>query len=80
MEVTVNALSSILTETIDFKDEIITKEDERKSYVEYLLYEKGKVVSSGTVLFVRPKHFEFLNPEITSEVFEEDDNFIVVIK
>lgn len=78
-EVNVKPLSSVLTETIDFKERIITKDDARKLYVEYFLYAEGKVVSSGTVLFVRPKHFDFLNPELCYEVCEDDINFIIKV-
>ncbi|WP_298847271.1 beta-mannosidase [Clostridium sp.] len=79
-EITVKPLRSLLVETIDFKNKVITKDDARKLYVEYLLYTEGVLVSSGTSLFVRPKHFDFLNPELCYEVSEEEDNFIVNIK
>ncbi|ERI94435.1 glycoside hydrolase, family 2 [Clostridiales bacterium oral taxon 876 str. F0540] len=76
-EVSINALETKLVEKLDFKDRIVTTEDARKLYVEYVLESEGKILSSGTVLFVRPKHFEFLNPEIEWNISEDDNSFII---
>lgn len=49
----------------------------RKYYVEYVLLVDGKEVSQSSLLFARPKHFEFENPEISWEVEETDTEFIL---
>ncbi len=68
--VNVAKLSSIWLDKRVFEDI-----DIRKEYVSYQLEENGKVVSSGTVLFCAPKHFEFIDPQIKVEV---DGEYIVV--
>ena len=35
-----------------------------ENYVSYQLYEAGREVSGGTVLFCAPKHFRFLDPQL----------------
>ena len=35
-----------------------------ENYVSYQLYEDGREVSGGTVLFCAPKHFRFLDPQL----------------
>ena len=35
-----------------------------ENYVSYQLYEEGREVSGGTVLFCAPKHFRFLDPQL----------------
>lgn len=79
-ELAVDALNTAMVEEHDFKDKIVTKEDTRKLYVEYFLEREGSIVSSGTVLFVKPKHFEFLNPEISWEVSENINYFIIKLR
>lgn len=75
--VTVEALTSMECESLDFADILDTVEKRRNSYLEYKLIVEGKEVSTGTVLFVKAKHFGFTNPEISVNVFEEADKFIL---
>lgn len=59
----VKALSYASLEEIDF-----SKTDVRKNYLSFSFRVNGEIVSSGTVLFTKSKHYRFLNPEITVEV------------
>lgn len=59
-EVTVEALSSVWLEKLDFSDC-----DELNDYFSYELVVNGEVISTGTCLFTAPKHFGFLDPKLT---------------
>ena len=59
----VKALSYASLDEIDFH-----KTDVRKNYLYFAYKVDGKVVSSGITLFTKPKHYQFLNPEVTVEV------------
>ncbi len=50
---------------------------ERQLYLEYSLTIDGKDISCGTVLFTKAKYFEFLKPDISVAVKEEDDRFVL---
>lgn len=49
----------------------------RKFYVEYTLCIGGQEISQGTVLFTRPKHFEFQDPQIHWSVEETEKEFLL---
>jgi beta-mannosidase len=63
---------------LDLKD-IINKDNIREVYLEFFFNIKGQCVSSGTLLFVKPKHFNFLNPRIRAAVDEMGDQFIITL-
>ncbi|WP_313256755.1 beta-mannosidase [Lacrimispora sp.] len=50
----------------------------RECYLSYDLYQEETLVAHGSSLFVPPKHFEFLNPEL--EVWVEGDEIFVKAK
>ena len=60
---TVKALSYASLEEMDFH-----KTAMRDNYLAFSYMVGGKVVSSGTVLFTKPKHFHFVDPKITLTV------------
>ncbi len=60
---TVKALSYASLEEIDFQ-----KTDPRGNYLAFSFSVNGKVVSSGTVLFTKPKHFRFVDPKLSVKV------------
>ena len=66
----VPSFSVVHLDQIDFN-----KTDVKENYYSYELVEAGEIISSGTVLFTAPKHFDFKNPEI--EVKVEGDEIIV---
>jgi len=67
------ALSATWLEKEEFPDTGIYD-----SYVSYSLEENGSTVSEGTVLFCSPKHFKFVDPELT--VRTENGDIIVSSK
>jgi len=59
--------------------EYVSEENKRYTYLECKLFVKGEQVAVKTLLFTKPKHFSFLNPELTCEVTETTDTFEVEI-
>jgi len=59
-KVKVKALSSLWLPELDFSDC-----DELSDYFSYELKVDGQIVSSGTVLFCMPKHFNFVDPKLS---------------
>lgn len=82
VDVTIPALSSCLVEKLDFSTELSDTKALRSTYLEYKLKTDGCdgcTESMGTVLFVPPKHFEFIKPEIRTEVSENDQEFLITV-
>jgi len=63
----VKALSYASLDEIDF-----CKTDVRRNYLSFTYTVNGEVVSCGTVLFTKPKHFYFLDPKIKLEVHGDE--------
>lgn len=59
----VKALSYASLEELDFK-----KTDTRKNYLSFAYRVNGEIISRGVVLFTKPKHYQFLNPDIEVEI------------
>ncbi|WP_369688914.1 glycoside hydrolase family 2 protein [Bacillus sp. FJAT-26390] len=57
--------------------ELDTPDKLRQRYLEFTLSTDGREVSGGMALFVKSKHFEYLDPHITAEVAEEEDQYVV---
>ena len=64
---------------LDLKD-MISRDNIRNVYLEFFFNVKGECVSSGTLLFVKPKHFSFLNPGIKAAIDEIGDQFIITLE
>ena len=62
---TVPALSSMWCDKLDFKCT-----DFLNNYFSFEFIVDGKCVSGGTVLFTAPKHFNFVNPNLTYEIHD----------
>jgi beta-mannosidase len=60
---TIDALSYNSIEEVDFN-----KTDVRNNYLWFGFEVDGKIISSGTVLFTKPKHFNFINPNLSVSV------------
>ena len=60
---TIDALSYNSLDEIDFN-----KTDVRNNYLWFGFEVDGKMISSGTVLFTKPKHFNFINPNLSVSV------------
>lgn len=74
------ALSSLKAESLDFSPYLNSKEEMRSIYLEYGFIMEGKPVSEGTVMFMKPKHFTFVDPEITVKVEETDRSFLIALR
>lgn len=68
-------LSALDIGEIDLSEHLKSRTDRREKYLEYSLVSKGEVISRGTTIFVRPKEFIFLPPEIEYTVTEREDRF-----
>ena len=66
-DLTVKALSYASLAEIDFN-----KTDVRNNYLAYSYVVDGKVISFGTVLFTKPKHFHFVDPKVQVEVVGDE--------
>ncbi len=64
------ALSSTWTEKYELKDL-----DRFSEYVSFRIEKKGQVISSGTVIFTRPKYFKFEDPGLSYRI---EGNKIIV--
>ena len=71
--VRVEPLSVLHLDEVDFD-----KTDVRNNYYSFELVVDGAVVSEGTVLFTSPKHFDFVDPELT--VYVVGDEIVVQSK
>jgi beta-mannosidase len=75
--VTVQALQSAECETLDFAEILDTIEKKRNSYFEFKLAGGGSTISSGTVLFVKSKHFGFTDPQLAINMKETENSFVI---
>ena len=72
-KISVKALSVAHLEEIDFN-----KTDVKSNYLWFAFKVNGEIISSGTVLFTKPKHFDFIDPNLTVEI--KDDEITVKSK
>lgn len=61
----------------DFTRVLECREDARTQYLEYKLLREEEEISCGSLLFCRPKHFEFQDPGITYSVEEREDRYFI---
>lgn len=78
-EAEVKPLSAAACVHLDFSGTLADKKLQRKAYLEFSLLADGACVSEGTVLFVKPKHFEFINPQLVTEIVDNGDSFTIII-
>ncbi|WP_226670386.1 beta-mannosidase [Metabacillus litoralis] len=76
---TIERLSANMCEKLSL-NEILTKEKSRNTYLECTLYVEGEKTTGTTLLFTKPKHFDFLNPELSFEVSENEQYFTIDVK
>ena len=79
-EVKIAPLSASNCYSLDLSDVLTDVYAKRGMYLEYTLLQEGKSVSLGTSLFVRPKHFEFLNPRIGYRISETEDSYGITLE
>lgn len=78
-QVNVDCFSAKNIFAADFTQELKNRTDKREKYLEYSITENGIVISKGSTLFVRPKEFTFLEPNIRTEVTENTDKFYITL-
>ncbi|HZH59533.1 MAG TPA: glycoside hydrolase family 2 protein [Metabacillus sp.] len=59
--------------------EYLTEDNKRNTYLECKLYINGEQMTVTTMLFTKPKHFNFLDPELTYHVSETTNTFEINI-
>ncbi len=69
-EITVEPFSSYWLRELDMEKEL-PEFDVRRHHLTYRFLVKGQQVSSGSVLFCPPKHYEFANPQLTAVISED---------
>jgi len=77
LEVQVGPLTSKQVCELDFSEELSDRSARRNTYLEYSLWNGDECISGGTLLFVKHKHFEFMDPEIRVTVEEQEDHFLI---
>jgi beta-mannosidase len=70
LEVDVDKLSSKWLDAVDMKEASLYED-----YVSYEMLKVGEVISKGTVIFSVPKHFKFIDPELSWKI---DRNEIII--
>lgn len=78
-EVHISSFESKECVALDFADELSSKEQMRSRILSYRFEADGKDFGRGTVLFVKSKHFEFMDPQIQLKISEEEDRFIILV-
>jgi len=64
---TVPALSAVWLDKLVFEEATITGH-----YVSFDFTVDGEIISEGTAIFCAPKHFDFVDPQLTAEVNEDE--------
>jgi beta-mannosidase len=64
---------------LDLKN-AVSEDNMRNVYLEFSLYARGECISFGTLLFVKPKHFDFINPGIKAVLYERKEKFIIALE
>lgn len=79
IDVSVEPLSAMQLNALDFTQEL-SGENSRRLYISYRLIEDGRTLTNGTTLFVRPKHFDFLEPYLTAHVEDAERHYHIAVK
>jgi beta-mannosidase len=80
LSVSVDSLSSQEIIDLDFSTVLNSKQKLQQYYLQYDLMIDGNLVSSGTVLFVKPKHYNFMDPKIGTQISETEDLFVIEVQ
>ncbi len=65
---------------LDFGDQLPGFPERRQSYLEFELRMDDRILSSGTVLFVKEKYFEFVDPGLQGELEEKDGKLVFTVR
>ncbi|GAA0290543.1 beta-mannosidase [Gracilibacillus halotolerans] len=78
IDIMVDSLTAREIAALDFSEHLDGKLI-HETYLEAELYINDRSYSNSTVMFTKPKHFMFLNPELTAAVKETDTQFQINI-
>lgn len=79
--VTADARSAHRAVELALGADLDTPDKLRRRYLAFTLTTAdGREASGGTALFVKPKHFEYLDPRIAVDVAEETDGYVVRLR
>ncbi|WP_105613989.1 beta-mannosidase [Vallitalea okinawensis] len=76
----VKQLSSKYMDSLDFSNDLLTKEERFSTYMDYYLICDDQIIGSGSTLFTEPKYFKFLDPKISFEVIDNGQDFTLSFK
>ena len=76
----VPAMSAKFFDRIQGLDEYYTPENRRKYYLAYEFESNGEILSKGTSLLTVPKQFEFIKPEIKTELRKLPEHYILSVQ
>lgn len=78
-DVSVAALSTCMAVSLDFSDYLKDPSKARSTYLQFRLIKDGAEISGGCVLFVKPKHFDYLDPHLAANVSEKKDRYVIEV-
>lgn len=81
-EITLNIapLSSNKITALDFSALLDSPQKQRGHYLAYSFSSDSQIISSGTVLFVKPKHFDFAEPAICVDITEREELYMLKVE
>jgi beta-mannosidase len=79
-EVTIDALTAVQCESLEFQDLASDPVKQRSVYLEYALVVEAQTVCDDAILFVKPKYFRFENPQVEFQVQDRADEFDISLK
>ena len=72
-------LSSLKIDDFDFSEYLDTPENCRNTILEYHFITENTVISEGTLCFVKYKHFNFVNPNIKTNIFDDNGTLKITV-
>ncbi|WP_416147569.1 beta-mannosidase [Salipaludibacillus sp. HK11] len=75
----VQSLSAKACTTIQM-EKYMTDGNSHRLYLQFSVQAEGKCLAENTLLFVRPKYFDFKDPQIVGEVKEDDESFVITLR
>lgn len=65
---------------MDFSEFLSDSESRKTRFARYNLFKSGERISTGTTLFVKPKHFDFVKPEYKTEITDLGDRYEISVE
>ena len=79
IETELQPLSSLKIDDFDFSEYLDTPENCRNTILEYHFKTENTVISEGTLCFVKYKHFNFVNPDIKTNIFDDNGTLKITV-